>query len=54
MAAPVAARGITINGPVILNEEPTLDDYSRANVIAGAELCHDDHGFPLLRPGHPR
>ena len=30
------ARGITINGLVILNEEPELDSYYHANVIGGA------------------
>jgi hypothetical protein len=30
------ARGISINGLVILNEEPLLDDYYHANVIGGA------------------
>jgi hypothetical protein len=29
------ARGITINGLVILNEEPDLDDYYHAHVIGG-------------------
>ena len=31
------ARGVTINGLVILNGEPHLDRYYRANVIGGAE-----------------
>ena len=31
------ARGVTINGLVILNDEPHLDRYYRANVIGGAE-----------------
>ncbi len=30
-------RGVTINGLVILNDEPHLDRYYRANVIGGAE-----------------
>ena len=30
------ARGITINGLVILNEEPELDRYYQANIIGGA------------------
>jgi hypothetical protein len=30
-----AARGITVNGLAILNEDPTLDRYYRANVIGG-------------------
>ena len=30
------ARGITINGLVILNEEPELDSYYHANIIGGA------------------
>ena len=29
------ARGITVNGLAILNEEPTLERYYRANVIGG-------------------
>jgi hypothetical protein len=31
------ARGVAINGLVILNDEPHLDRYYRANVIGGAE-----------------
>ena len=31
-----AARGITVNGLAILNEDPTLDLYYRSDVIAGA------------------
>jgi len=31
------ARGVTINGLVILNDEPHLDRYYRANVIGGAD-----------------
>jgi len=30
-----AARGITVNGLAILNEDPTLDRYYRSNVIGG-------------------
>jgi hypothetical protein len=31
------ARGVAINGLVILNDEPDLDRYYRANVIGGAQ-----------------
>ena len=30
-----AARGITVNGLTILNENPTLDRYYRSDVIGG-------------------
>jgi len=34
--ARAVARGITINGLAILNEEPTLDRYYTTQVIGGA------------------
>lgn len=34
--APAVARGITVNGLAILNEDPALDLYYAANVIGGA------------------